>query len=97
MPPAPNSGEPGGKAPSEKAQGEKAQGEKARGEKPCEVDMHSDLPALSADDAEQEAYDGPERRASGERRLAKLGSTKFGVIERRNASPFGRRRSDRAV
>jgi chromosome partitioning protein len=85
--PAPNSEEPGGKAP----------GEKTMGEKTCEVDLHSDLPALSADDAKQETYDGAERRGGGERRLAKLGSTKFGVIERRNASPFGRRRSDRAV
>jgi chromosome partitioning protein len=90
--PAPNSEEPGGKAP-----GKKAMGEKTMGEKTCEVDLHSDLPALSADDAEQETYDGPERRGGGERRHAKLGSTKFGVIERRNASPFGRRRSDRAV
>jgi len=71
---------------------------KAPGEKACEGDSRSDQPALSADEnPEQETYDGTERRSGAERRVAKLGKVKFGVIERRNASPFGRRRSDHAV
>ncbi len=63
-----------------------------------ETGLNSDEPNLNSDEpSEQELFEGVERRSGGERRVAKLTNGKFGSIERRNASPFGRRRSDRAV
>lgn len=55
-------------------------------------------PDLDAkEDVKPEDYDGPEKRNGGERRGTKVTTGTFGSIERRTTSPFGRRRSDRAI